>query len=174
MLNINRMQSTTRDILCCGFLLLCLCSTALAQDDFINSSAQQEMMKNEGHAEKTYVIKLDAPQATKQYCHVSVNIDYLQKNTNAVVNLSLENPDCAASSGSYTVALRFRDENNNSQNVEYDETWQREDDQPLQSQQSYYIGENVDLINARVRKPNCVCNAIPTDGKDTLPSALKP
>ena len=48
----NSMQSTTRDIHYAGFLLLCLCSTALAQDDFIDSSGQQEMMKIESKKEK--------------------------------------------------------------------------------------------------------------------------
>jgi len=170
----NSMQSTTRDIHYAGFLLLCLCSTAMAQDDFVDSSGQQEMMKIEGHTEKQYTMTLETSPATKKYCHVSVNIDYLQKNTDVIVNMALDNPDCAASSGSYAVAVKFRDENNNSQTVEYEETWQREDDQPLQKRQSYYVGENVDVINARVKRPNCVCVAIPSEESDVLPPTPKP
>ncbi len=126
-------------------------------------------MKNEGHVEKKYVIKLETTQTTKEYCHVSVDISYLQKSTNVIVDTTLENPDCAASGGSYTVAVKFRDGNSELQTVEYEETWQREDDQPLQSRQEYYMGENVDLINARVKRPKCVCVPIPTEGTDTLP-----
>lgn len=170
----NSMQSTTRDIHYGSFLLLCLCSTAMAQDDFIDSSGQQEMMKIEGHTEKQYTMKLETSPATKKYCHVSVNIDYLRKNTDVIVNMALDNPDCAASSGSYAVAVKFRDENNNSQTVEYEETWQREDDQPLQKRQSYYVGENVDVINARVKRPSCVCAAIPSEESDALPPTPKP
>ena len=168
-LNMNSMQFTNRYILFTGILLLCLHSTANAQDDFIDSSGQQEMMKVEGHTEKQYTMKLEAPSAKKKYCHVSVNIDYLQKNTDVIVNMSLDNPDCAASSGSYAVAVKFRDDENNSQTVEYEETWQREDNQPLQKRQSYYVGENVDVINARVKRPNCICAAIPSEKNDALP-----
>lgn len=173
-LNMNSMQSTSRDILYAGFSLLWLCSTAMAQDDFIDSSGEQEMMIIEGHTEKQYTMKLEVSPATKKYCHVSVNIDYLQKNSDVIVNMALDNPDCAASSGSYAVAVRFRDENNNSQTVEYEETWQREDDQPLQKRQSYYVGENVDVINARVKRPNCVCTATPSEKEDTLPPTPNP
>jgi len=53
-----------------------------------------------------------------------------------------------------------RDENNESQTMSFDETWQREDDQSLESRQDYFIGENVDLINVRVKKPKCGCTEI--------------
>ena len=169
MLNMNDMKSSHRRFFCSGVFLLCLCSNAFAQDDFINSSGQQQVMKNEGHAEKKYVIKLETTQATKEYCHVSVDISYLQKSTNVIVDMTLENTDCAASGGSYTVAVKFRDGNSELQTVEYEETWQREDDQSLQSRQEYYMGENVDLINARVKRPMCVCVPIPTEVTDALP-----
>ncbi len=117
-------------------------------------------MKVEDHVEKKYVIKLEAPTSAKKYCHVSVDISYLQRNTAAIVDVILINPDCAASSGSYTVAIRVRDENNEAQNMSFDETWQREDDLSLESRQDYSIGENVDLINVRVKKLKCVCNEI--------------
>jgi len=117
-------------------------------------------MKVEGHVEKKYIMKLEAPTSAKKYCHVSVDISYLQKNTSAIVDILFDNPDCAASSGSYTVAVRVRDENNESQTTSFDEMWQREDDQSLESRQDYVIGEYVDLINVRVKKPKCVCTEI--------------
>jgi len=169
MLIMKRMNSNYRYILCSGFLLVFLCSTSIAQDDFINSSGQQETMQNEGHVEKKYVFKLETAPPPKKYCHVSVDIGYLQKNADVMVNMTLENPDCAASGGSYTVAIKFRDENNELQTAEYEETWERQDDQPLQSRREYFIGENVDLINARVKRLKCVCAAIRGEGSDTLP-----
>lgn len=126
------------------------------------------MMKNEGHAEKKYVIKLEATPA-RTYCHVSVNIGYLQKNESAIVDVTLDNPDCAASSGSYAVAVKYRDQNNDSQTVEFEETWQRDDDEPLETRKDYYMGDNVDLISVRVRKPKCVCSEIQAEGNDELP-----
>ena len=143
-----------------SFLLVFLQSPTIAQDDFINSSGQQEAMKLEGHVEKKYVMKLEAPTSATKYCHVSVDITYLQKNTSAVVDVVLENPDCAASSGSYTVAVRVRDDNNKSQTLSFDETWQRDDDQSLETRQDYFIGDNVDLVNVRVRKLKCACSGL--------------
>ncbi len=162
MSNMSRMNSTYRYIFCAGFLMVCVCPTSFAQDDFINSSGHQTM-KNEGHVEKKYVMKLEAPMSSKKYCHLTVDIGYLQKNTSVIVDTTLENPDCAASSGSYRVAVKFRDENSELQTVEFEETWRREDDQPLATRQEYYIGENVDLINARVRRPQCLCAIMPAD-----------
>jgi len=163
------MKSNTQHLFYSFVLLVSLCSNAVAQGDFINSSGQQQVMKNEGHVEKKYVVKLETRASSKQYCHASVEIGYLQKSTNVIVDMTLENTDCAASGGSYTVAVKFRDGNRELQTVEFEETWQREDDQSLQSRQEYYMGENVDLINARVKRPKCVCVPIPTEGTDTLP-----
>jgi len=148
---------------CASFLLVWLYSTALAQGDFINSSGQQETMELEGHAEKKYIMKLDAPSPSRKYCQASIAIEYLQKNTSAIVDMTLENPDCAASSGSYTTAIRIRDERNESQTIEFDETWQREDDQSLANRREYFIGDNVDLISVRIRKSKCECVEIPDE-----------
>jgi hypothetical protein len=169
MLKMNSMRPIRRYTLCSCIFLACVCSSAFAQDDFINSSAQQESMKYEGHVEKKYVIKLESAPPPKRYCHVSVSIGYLQTNASAVVDVTLDNPDCAASSGSYAVAVKFRDQNKDSQTLEFEEKWQRDDDKPLETQQDYYMGNNVDLVSVRVRKPKCVCTELPTAENDELP-----
>ena len=165
----NSMRPIRRYTLYSSFLLACVCSSALAQDDFINSSAQQESMKYEGHVEKTYVIELEPASPRNNYCHVSVGIEYLQKNASVIVDVTLDNPDCAASSGSYAVAVKFRDENRDSQTLEFEEKWQRDNDKPLETQQDYYMGNNVDLVSVRVRKPKCVCTELPTAANDEPP-----
>jgi len=130
-------------------------------------------MTVEGHVEKKYVMKLEAPTSATKNCHVSVATSYLQKNTLAIVDVVLENPDCAASSGSYTIAVRVRDENSELQTLSFDETWQREHDQSLETRQDYFIGDNVDLVNLRVRKLKCICSGIADTAGDASESIPK-
>ena len=155
------------------FLLIFPCTTALAQDDFINSSGQQESTEIEGHAEKKYTIKFDAPSSARKYCRSSIAIDYLQKNTAAIVNMTLENLDCTASSGSYTVAVRVKDENNESQTIEFDETWLREDDRSLANRREYPIGNDIDLISVRIKRQKCVCAEIVDEANESKDPTAK-
>ena len=70
----------------------------------------------------------------------------------------------SASSGEYTVSVRFRDENGERHSVEFVDQWSREDDQEVLFEGEYFMGENVDLISARARKVSCVC--APTGEED--------
>jgi len=124
-------------------------------------------METEGHAEKKYTIKFEVAAPARKYCRSSIAISYLQKNSAAIVDMTLDNLDCAASNGSYAVALRVRDENNESQTIEFAETWQRNDDQPLVNQSQYFIGDNVDLISVRIKKAKCVCAALADEVNDS-------
>ena len=73
------------------------------------------------------------------------------------VDAIITNQDCAASSGSYTVAIRVLDADNNSVEHEFEETWQRVDDQQIVTTTSYPIGKNVDLRRVRARNLSCTC-----------------
>jgi hypothetical protein len=94
----------------------------------------------------------------EQKCEASMFFEYFQKNTVAVVNSTLSNPDCGASSGGYTLLVRYRDANNEMQSQEYPETWQRGDDQDIESRKEYFMGDNVDLVTVRSRKLRCICD----------------
>jgi hypothetical protein len=113
-------------------------------------------MQVEGRVEKQYTIRLDAPQGTA-YCHAQIRTEYIQKNTIAAVKGEIENEDCGASGGEYTISIRFRDERGDVHNIEHLESWQREDDQNVSFQGEYLIGENVDLMRVRARKIVCIC-----------------
>ena len=103
-----------------------------------------------------HTMQLEA-KAPKKYCKARLSIEYLQKNTIAAVDGVIENPDCGASSGSYGISVRYRDEAGETHSISSDHTWARDDDQPVTFSSEHVIGENVDLIRVSARRVQCVC-----------------
>jgi hypothetical protein len=129
-------------------------------------SAQEEQ-ESKKHHEIRYKLTISTTPADEHKCEASIYYEFRQKNTVAVVDSTLSNPDCAASSGSYTVLVRFRDENNEMQTLEYPETWQRDDDRAIESHREYFIGDNVDLVTIRSRKLRCICDSAEVEEETT-------
>jgi hypothetical protein len=50
-----------------------------------------------------------------------------------------------------------RDESGEVKSLEFNETWQRSDAKSVVLEADYPIGENVELVNARVRGLTCTC-----------------
>ena len=111
------------------------------------------------HHEIRYEMTISTTPPENPRCSAQLQFAFIQKNTVAEVESTLNNPDCGASSGDYTIRVRFRDENNELQSLEYPETWQREDNQPIEQRKEYFIGEDVDLVSVRSRKLQCKCDA---------------
>ena len=126
--------------------------------------AQDEESKK--HAEIEYKITFCQTPPARQRCSASLEFEYLQSNTVAVVHSILNVPDCGAASGEYTVLVRFRDDNNDLHSLEYPETWQRDDNQAITASAEYVIGEDVDLVTVRSRKLRCLCQPSGEDVTD--------
>jgi hypothetical protein len=109
-----------------------------------------------------HTMTIDPKPAAEQKCEARVSLTYFQKNTVAVVESALNDSDCGASGGEYMVLVRFGDENNELQSLEYPETWHRDDDQEIKSVKEYLIGDNVDLVSVRPRRLRCVCDKTAT------------
>ena len=122
------------------------------------SAGAQEEKESKKHHEIRYKMTISTTPPEEQRCEAQMYFTYIQKNTVAVVDSTLSNADCAASSGEYTLLVRFRDENNEMQSLEYPETWHRDDDQEIELRKEYFIGENVDLVTVRSRKLRCICD----------------
>jgi hypothetical protein len=105
--------------------------------------------------ETTTTLTLPAPKNTS--CEASIQLTFSQRNTLARIEGTIENRTCAASTGEYSVGLRIKDASGEIKSVEFRETWQRADHQPLTIKHDYPIGENVDLLNARTRSLRCEC-----------------
>jgi hypothetical protein len=125
----------------------------------------QEDQESKKQFEIRYKMKLSTTPPAEQTCAAQIYFTYRQKNTVAVVDSTIDNTECDASSGDYTVLVRFRDENNEIQSLEYPETWSRDDDKAVESRKEYFIGDNVDLVTVRSRKLRCVCDNAREEGQ---------
>lgn len=122
-------------------------------------------MRIEGEVRKPYTVRLETTQH-KQYCQATTSIEYIQNNAVASVSGKIENEDCPASSGSYTISIRFRDGDGVVHDLDVEETWQRDDDQPVEFAREYEIGRNADLVRVRVRRMKCLCADIQATNDD--------
>jgi hypothetical protein len=130
-----------------------VCLPAFGQDQ---QSSIKKTAEHSVSSTKTYSVKLKPPEQ-KQYCKANTALEYYQSDDVAEVNVEIKNEDCVASSGSFTVRIRYRTEEDEVVNLEFDETWQREDDQNILFGRQYPIGKNVDLVRVRASRMKCVC-----------------
>lgn len=94
-------------------------------------------------------------------CRAEIAISYVQKNTLADVDGTIENPTCGASSGEFTLAVSVRDDSGALQTLEFQQSWQRTDDKTVEFSAEYPIPENVDLLRIRSRRGRCECVEAP-------------
>lgn len=90
-------------------------------------------------------------------CAAAIKLDYQQRNTVARVNGTLENPTCAASSGSYDIVVTLRDAAGEAQTLTFSEPWQRSDAADISFTHDYPIGDNTDLRRVTARGVTCSC-----------------
>lgn len=90
-------------------------------------------------------------------CKANLQMEYWQKGHIAEVQSTLTNADCAASSGDYTISVRYRNDDGEMHTDEYQETWERSDGEPITATKHYEIGDDVDLIRVRSRRLSCSC-----------------
>lgn len=103
------------------------------------------------------------PQAMAAGCAAIMELEYSQRNTIANVRGTIDNEDCAASSGDYKLAVKIRDANGELKTLEFPETWQRLDNQTVEFKGEYPIGENVDLVSVRTKQMHCTCAGTPVE-----------
>jgi hypothetical protein len=114
-------------------------------------------------AEKEVTFTLELPPQPSAQCEAISSTDYQQRGTVARVQSKIETETCAAASGEFTITLRVRDETGALQSLEFNETWTRDDHQDVSLSADYPIGENVDLVSARVRGLRCTCADPPAE-----------
>ena len=100
-----------------------------------------------------------AEEYVSQSCRASASLDYFQRGAQAEAEVRVDNPHCAKSSGSFAVEVTIRaDGANEPEKLRFDETWTRDDDQPVVLQRRYAIGDGVQLIRMRIRGLTCACD----------------
>lgn len=90
-------------------------------------------------------------------CQAEIAMQYVQMNTTAKIEGSIENEICAASGGSFVISLSVRDSNSDVKILDFPQEWVRENDQAVSFHEEFSIGEGVDLIRARALKVQCKC-----------------
>lgn len=90
-------------------------------------------------------------------CEAVGETAYQQRNSVARINSTIEIEDCTAAAGTFTISLRIRDETGENKTLEFTETWERSDDQDVTFTSDYPIGENVQLLRARMHGLSCTC-----------------
>jgi hypothetical protein len=125
----------------------------------VSGAAAQEPATSRTEREIRFAIEV--PAIPSAQCEASTSTSYHQRNTVARLTSTITAEGCAAAGGNFTVAVRVRDESGAQQTLEFDETWQRTDDQDVRLTSDYPIGENVELLSVRVRGMTCTCAAAP-------------
>jgi hypothetical protein len=111
--------------------------------------------------EQELTVRLEIPELPSAQCEATAATQYQQRNTIARVDTTLAVAGCAAASGKLTVVARIRDEAGEVKSLEFAETWQRGAGDEVKLTADYPIGENVDLVNVRVRGLTCTCAETP-------------
>ena len=109
--------------------------------------------------ELKFSFELDAPPSAQ--CEAVTATSYHQRNTAARVEMTIETADCAAAGGEFKVTVRVKDESGEIKPLEFDGTWQRSDAADVVLTNDYPIGDDVELVSARVRGLTCRCAAPP-------------
>jgi hypothetical protein len=107
--------------------------------------------------EQELTVSIEVPALPSNQCEATNTAAYEQRNTMARVESTIKVGGCKAASGELTVTLRIRDENGEIKLQELMEVWQRDDDKDVSFSADYPIGENVELMSARVRGLTCTC-----------------
>ena len=91
-------------------------------------------------------------------CGGSTTTEYQQLDKIAHVNGTLEVHDCAAASGTLTVAVVVKDESGAEKVLEFEQPWQRGDDRDVSFAADYPLGEHVQLVDVHLSELTCTCD----------------
>jgi hypothetical protein len=99
---------------------------------------------------------------TGPQCEATTLTEYQQRNNVARVTGTVSIANCSAGTvGNFTLVARVRDESGEIKPVEFSESWQRADAQDHAFNGEYPIGDDVELVNVRVRGLTCSCTDVP-------------
>lgn len=110
--------------------------------------------------EHEVTVRVELPASSGPQCEASALTEYSQRGAIARVTGTVSIGSCpAGTTGVFTLVARVRDESGEIKLIEFNETWQRDDAQDVMFKRDYAIGENVELVNVRLRDLTCTCAA---------------
>lgn len=136
------------------------------ENDILNHLEQGESVKEtykpiELKARKTVKFNIKVKQKANpvKTCHANMSIGYLQFDTKARVDTTIDNSDCAASSGQYQIILQLIDQNGKARFIQHIESWARNNDAQVVASKFYNIGSNAELMRVKVQDLTCTCTS---------------
>jgi hypothetical protein len=129
----------------------------------LGAGAQQRAEQTVLRTEQELKISLDLPGQPTAECQAESSVTYYQRNTLAHVENAIKVADCTLASGEFSVTVRIRGDDGVINMLEFMEAWQRADDKDVSFKADYPIGENVELLSARVRGLTCTCADPPAE-----------
>jgi hypothetical protein len=112
--------------------------------------------------EQQLKVSLEVPQPEVLQCEASTLTEYQQRNNVARVTGSVSITNCpGGSAGTFDVVARVKDESGEIKPIEFAEKWQRDDKGNSPFTGDYPIGDNVELMNVRIRNLKCTCAEAP-------------
>jgi hypothetical protein len=106
-------------------------------------------------------VAVTAGQPSGPQCEATTLTEYQQRNNVARVTGTVSLAACpAGTAGTFTLAVRVRDDSGESRTIEFAEAWQRDDTQDHTFNTDYPIGDNVELMSVRVRNLKCTCEDV--------------
>jgi hypothetical protein len=157
-------------------LLLMLSDTVWSQgnpwaspEPSIKISRSSEHQAEGQEFEKAVPVTLEYQQ---KGCAASLGLQYYQKGTHAHVTSTLANEQCAASSGSYVIRIRYRPDEGEQGEVQFEETWSRDDAADIVIEKNYFVGDDLEVRRVSSSGLTCVCTApAETEETDATPAA---
>lgn len=160
-----------------GFLVAAL-SSATAQNtpitrgpDFSPGCLPRDTRMRESCDPRTVVVRtekemkfsVELPQLVQKTCGASIEVNFSQWDTLVKVEGTIQNADCAASSGQYKLAVGVRDEHAETKTLEFVESWQRSDSLQVEFNRSYPVGQDVEVVRVRPVMLSCTCADTPSE-----------
>jgi hypothetical protein len=112
-------------------------------------------------AEKEVEFPIELSLTKIVQCVATIEVAYTQRDSTVGIEGTIAHDVCGASSGDYKLVVSVRNENRELRTLEFFESWQRDDDQPVKFSGAYPIGENVDLVRVRPVQSRCTCVDVP-------------
>ena len=131
-------------------LLALLAATAGAQE---RGKAEETTFR----LETELTVTIEPPKVEDAQCAADYSSSYHQRNTVARVESTIRVQGCTVASGEFTVTIRIKGEDGEIKVLTLDETWARTDAMDVSLVADYPIGENVELVSARLRGRRCTC-----------------
>ena len=133
-----------------------------------------EQQRQEEESTKDLIFKTNKPLkavvagggyiAGDEVCEVEIATSYFQSGDKVEVEAQIENYQCGASNGKYTVRVKTQDEAGETYSEKHDEVWSRNDNEPVLARHVYALGKGSELLSARVRMPSKdYCTCLPAD-----------